>query len=173
MLLSVDEWTLELGFFFQSGGWVLFAILALTILMFLILAERFLYLAVAHKHAKSDLCLAIDRGQSWQSILSLICDTQIQLNTSMTLLKTVISLCPLMGLLGTVTGMIQLFDSLAIYGTANPRLMASGVASATFPTMTGMAIAVIGLVFHGRLQRMIIAENRFLQKHKQALSPRV
>jgi len=170
MLLSIDEWILELGFFFQSGGWVLYAILGMTFLMLLILAERFLFVFTAYRGVKRSLCASIDEQQNWRLVLSKICDAQIELNSSMSLLKTIIGLCPLLGLLGTVTGMIQLFDSLAVYGSANPRLMASGVASATFPTMTGMAVAVIGLIFHGRLQRVVTAETRFLQKQKQALS---
>jgi len=69
----------------------------------------------------------------------------------MPLIKTLIALCPLVGLLGTVTGMIQVFDALALNGTGNPRLMAAGVARATLPTLAGMAVAVSGLLLFNRL----------------------
>ena len=54
-------------------------------------------------------------------------------------------MCPLLGLLGTVTGMIEVFDIMAITGTGNARAMASGIARATLPTMTGLFISIVGL----------------------------
>ena len=45
----------------------------------------------------------------------------------MPVIKVLIALCPLMGLLGTVVGMVQVFDTLAITGTGSPRAMASGI----------------------------------------------
>ncbi|MDH5465397.1 MAG: MotA/TolQ/ExbB proton channel family protein [Thiovulaceae bacterium] len=65
-----------------------------------------------------------------------------------TILKFFIALLPLFGLLGTVTGMIDVFDVMSHFGNSNPRLMAAGVAKAIIPTMTGMALAVLGLIFY-------------------------
>ena len=48
-------------------------------------------------------------------------------------------------MLGTVTGMIEVFDIMAITGTGNARAMASGIARATLPTMTGLFISIVGL----------------------------
>ena len=47
-------------------------------------------------------------------------------------------------LLGTVYGMIEVFEVLAVLGTGNPRAMSTGVAKATIPTMAGMTIALSG-----------------------------
>ena len=60
-------------------------------------------------------------------------------------LSGLIALCPLLGLLGTVTGMIEVFDIMAITGTGNARAIASGIARATLPTMTGLFISIVGL----------------------------
>jgi biopolymer transport protein ExbB len=60
-------------------------------------------------------------------------------------IQGLIALCPLLGLLGTVTGMIEVFDIMAITGTGNARAMASGIARATLPTMTGLFISIVGL----------------------------
>ncbi len=57
------------------------------------------------------------------------------------------TLLPLLGLLGTVTGMIQVFNVMASAGTTNPRLMAAGVSAATIPTMSGLVAAISGLWF--------------------------
>jgi biopolymer transport protein ExbB len=72
----------------------------------------------------------------------------------MPLLATLIAICPLLGLLGTVTGMIQVFDVLSATGTGNARAMASGIAQATLPTMAGLVVALSGLYFRSRFQRL-------------------
>ncbi len=61
----------------------------------------------------------------------------------------------MLGLLGTVTGMIEVFDIMAITGTGNARLMASGIARATLPTMTGLVISITGLFAITFLERFI------------------
>ena len=63
------------------------------------------------------------------------------------MVKTLVALCPLLGLLGTVTGMIEVFDVMAIAGSGNARAMAAGVSKATIPTMAGMVAAISGLYF--------------------------
>ena len=77
-------------------------------------------------------------------------------------LKLLVALCPLLGLLGTVTGMIAVFDSLAMTETSQARAMADGVARATLPTLTGMAVAVVGLMFTSRLEQIIRREDQRL-----------
>ena len=68
------------------------------------------------------------------------------------MIASLVALCPLLGLLGTVTGMIEVFDVMALTGSGNPRAMASGVAKATIPTMAGMVAALSGLIFSTQLQ---------------------
>lgn len=59
----------------------------------------------------------------------------------------------MLGLLGTVTGMISVFDVMANQGSSNPKLMASGISLATLPTMAGMVAALTGMFFHARLMK--------------------
>ncbi|MDR2151861.1 MAG: MotA/TolQ/ExbB proton channel family protein [Helicobacteraceae bacterium] len=63
----------------------------------------------------------------------------------MQLLKTIVVIAPLLGLFGTVMGMIEVFEAIAHYGSSEPRVFASGIARATFPTMAGLTIALIGM----------------------------
>ena len=63
-----------------------------------------------------------------------------------TTIQILITLCPVLGLLGTVTGMIEVFDVVSFFGTGNARALASGITKATLPTMTGMAISIVGLL---------------------------
>ncbi|MDR0747644.1 MAG: MotA/TolQ/ExbB proton channel family protein [Helicobacteraceae bacterium] len=63
----------------------------------------------------------------------------------MPLLKTIVAIAPLLGLFGTVMGMIEVFEAISHYGSSEPRVFASGIARATFPTMAGLTIGLIGL----------------------------
>jgi biopolymer transport protein ExbB len=66
-------------------------------------------------------------------------------NAMVPVIQTLVALCPLLGLMGTVTGMIEVFDVMAISGSGNARSMASGVSKATIPTMAGMVGALSGV----------------------------
>ena len=65
-------------------------------------------------------------------------------------------------LLGTVTGMIEVFDVMAIAGSGNVRGMAGGISKATLPTMAGMVAALSGLFFSVQLERRARREGRLM-----------
>jgi len=77
-----------------------------------------------------------------------------RLNASMTanlpLLKVLVPLAPLLGLVGTVSGMLEVFESMALRGSADARAMATGVSHAMICTLTGLAVSITGLypVYH-------------------------
>ena len=151
MSLELMDFKLALEQFFSAGGWVLYVILGLCIALWTLLLERLWFKYVSYPRLRHDGMAQLGAGTpgwQWQSVQ---CDLQLALNQQMPLIKTLIALCPLVGLLGTVTGMIQVFDALALNGTGNPRLMAAGVARATLPTLAGMAVAVSGLLLFNRL----------------------
>ena len=77
----------------------------------------------------------------------------MELETGLQYIKVLVALCPLFGLLGTVTGMIEVFDVLSIAGSGNARAMAGGVSKATIPTMAGMVAALSGLLLSVRLEQ--------------------
>jgi len=72
-----------------------------------------------------------------------------RLNAGMTqnfpLLRVLVPLAPLLGLIGTVSGMLEVFDSMALRGSADARAMASGVSHAMICTLTGLAVSITGL----------------------------
>ena len=78
------------------------------------------------------------------------------------LLGTLIKICPLLGLLGTVLGMLEVFDALASTGTNNPRSMAGGVSKATVTTLAGMVVAIAGLLANSFAERRSAAEREKL-----------
>jgi biopolymer transport protein ExbB len=61
------------------------------------------------------------------------------------LMKTLVPLAPLLGLVGTVTGMLKVFESMALLGSADARTMANGVSEAMICTLTGLAVSITGL----------------------------
>jgi biopolymer transport protein ExbB len=91
-----------------------------------------------------------------------ISEASVDLNHSIKLINTLVALCPLLGLLGTVTGMIEVFDVMATAGNSNARAMAAGVSKATIPTMAGMVAALSGLYFSVQLQKFAKDESHKL-----------
>jgi len=65
--------------------------------------------------------------------------------------KIVSVVAPLMGLLGTVTGMIRTFTSIVMYGTGDPKVMASGISEALVTTMLGLIVAIPLVLLHSWL----------------------
>ncbi len=94
--------------------------------------------------------------RSWQAHAireQIISEVRQKAEANVELIKTIVALAPMLGLLGTVTGMIEVFDVMAIAGSGNARAMASGVSKATIPTMAGMVAALSGLILSVQLER--------------------
>ncbi len=87
------------------------------------------------------------------NILVAISEVELKLQRGLLIIKSLVALCPMLGLIGTVTGMIEVFDVMAIAGTGHIRGMAGGISKATLPTMAGMVAALSGLIFSAQLER--------------------
>lgn len=157
--------------FMDLGGTVLYAIAGLMIVMWFMIIERVLYLKGGHKKAVK---LAFDEWEarperkSWaahQIRDQLISRVGIKLKQYLPMIQACVALCPLLGLLGTVTGMIEVFQVMAINGTSNARAMAGGVSQATVPTMAGMVAALSGLFLSFWLNRQYERERELLAEH--------
>ena len=75
-------------------------------------------------------------------------------------LGTIASIAPLLGLLGTVIGMIKVFSAITIAGVGNPTILAGGISEALITTATGLSVAIPSLMFHryfeSRVQRLVV-----------------
>ena len=156
--------------FMELGGGVLTVIAWVTLLMWFLIIERSIYFSTEFKKQIED---TIDRWnaraerKSWNAYQ--IREAMISRNTVaaikfLPMIKTLISLCPLLGLLGTVTGMIEVFDAMAASGSSNARLMAAGVSKATIPTMAGMVAALSGVFSSTWLNRKAEREIELLSE---------
>jgi biopolymer transport protein ExbB len=151
--------------FVEVGGNVLLAIAFVTGLMWTLILERMVYFWTTHQQEKKRIqalwSARLDRS-SWrahQIRRMLVSEVKLKLDRGLGLIKTTVALCPMLGLLGTVTGMIEVFDVMAIAGSGNARGMASGVSKATLPTLAGMVAALSGMLFSIQLERFASHES--------------
>lgn len=141
------------------GGDVLWPLFAVCLVMWTLIVERFVYFALVHPRkveaVKAKWLERRDR-RSWRAhkIRDLwISELTLEAKRSTSMIKTLVALCPLLGLLGTVLGMLEVFHVISVAGSGNVRAMASGVSAATVSTMAGMVAALSGLFFSVRLTR--------------------
>ncbi len=152
----------------DAGGTVLWAIMLLSLILWFLIIERFLFIYTAYPEYQRqwvEKWRAIKQKNNWRArnIRSYyISQAKLELGRNLTLIKTLIALCPMLGLLGTVTGMIATFDVMAVIGTGNARAMATGISSATVTTMAGMVIAISCLYFSKRIDDQVSEETNKL-----------
>tara|TARA_E500000178_G_C16839064_1_gene669704 strand:+ start:268 stop:795 length:528 start_codon:yes stop_codon:yes gene_type:complete len=155
--------------FLDTGGQVLLVIGVLIFAMWLLILERFIYFFKGFRSYKQNVKAQWkNRAErnSWnakQIRQAMISRASMRLDTNLALINVMVALCPLLGLLGTVTGMIEVFDVMAITGTGSARSMASGVSKATIPTMAGMVGALSGVFASTFLQRRAKREVELLE----------
>jgi len=75
-----------------------------------------------------------------------------RINSYLPLLKMIAAIAPLLGLLGTVTGMIVTFQAITLFGGGDPRLMADGISQALVTTVIGLCVAIPILLLHNLVQ---------------------
>lgn len=163
----LDLYIDDLLAFFDKGGFVLYIVFAIAIFLWTLLIERYIYLSFEYKKQKKAVLndvktLNVNTKFKDEIKRYLVEDSNLKLKSGLDFIKTLIIVCPLVGLLGTVTGMIEVFDVMAITGSSNVKSMANGVSMATIPTMAGMVVALSGILFEKRLELSI-------KYHKQKL----
>ena len=145
--------------FFESGGPVLFCIFLLSILLWMLIVERYWYFKVGYQN-KHDAIISIwnkrQDQSSWFAMKlreGLLTEIRIASEHNLVPIQTIIGVLPLLGLLGTVTGMISIFEVINVFGTGNARGMADGISRALLPTTAGLVTSIAGLYFSTDLSR--------------------
>jgi biopolymer transport protein ExbB len=166
----VDMWE-SIRTFIEMGGDVLLLIGLLMIVMWVLIIERIIYFMTSHHtlvRNAIDSWNARRERKSWHAhrIRELmISEVKLSSTRYLGMIQACVALAPLMGLLGTVTGMIEVFEVMAIMGSGNARAMAAGVSKATVPTMCGMVAALSGLFLSVWLKRKGESEVQILSEH--------
>jgi len=159
--------------FMELGGGVLWAIMFVLILMWTFIVERLWYFYRVYPARRRSILVAWETRPdttSWYARRireGLVSETSLALKQNVGLIKVLIAICPLLGLLGTVTGMIAVFDVMTYSGGGNARAMAAGVSMATVPTMAGMVAALSGVYFGTWLEHKARVETEQLEDQLQ------
>lgn len=163
----------------QQGGLVGYLILALGAIGLLIALERMVVLGIASRKVTAQLNSdtpstdnalgrvlsvyqankTVDTETLELKLSEAIFKETPALNRALLFIKIISVVAPLMGLLGTVTGMIQTFQAITLYGTGDPKLMAGGISQALVTTVEGLTVAIPMVLLHtivsGRSKRII------------------
>jgi biopolymer transport protein ExbB len=134
-----------------EGGPFVFWIFLCGFVMWTLAIERFWYFSrILPKQVRETKAgwEARDDRRSWcahQIRRAMISRVNTDMSSNQLLLRVLVPLSPLLGLVGTVGGMLEVFDSMALRGSADARAMASGVSHAMICTLTGLAVSITGL----------------------------
>ena len=173
----------QLALYMRTGGPVMWPLAAVSLLMWLLIIERTLVLRrlyrrpmsfhEAWEHVRDGRIPAAEKHGGAVALLlarfiptrsgnprldrSILDETVMRLNHSfrnhLDAIGVLAAIAPLLGLLGTVTGMMATFDVLAVFGTGNAKAMAGGISEALITTETGLLVAIPGLYMKGFLDR--------------------
>lgn len=156
----------DLQAFLDRGGPVLIVIMAATFFMWALILERLFYFRFAHKQVAAEAIAEWRSRSDRKSTLAhwvkdkLVSEVRAKAEQNVQLTKAMVALAPLLGLLGTVTGMVAVFDVMAITNGADAKAMSAGVSRATIPTMAGMVASLSGILFTSGMDRRL---NRSVQ----------
>jgi biopolymer transport protein ExbB len=135
----------------NDGGPFVIWIFMSGVLMWALIVERYWYFAMVLPKQAAQLqaqWLARKDRTSWgarQIRTGMISRLNGAMTTGFPVMQVLVPMSPLLGLIGTVAGMLEVFDSMALRGNADARSMASGVSAAMICTMTGLAVSITGL----------------------------
>ena len=157
----------SLSTLFEQGGITLWFILGASILLWILILERYWFhwrelpglrrelLARWHEQRPS-----IPEGLLVRRIDALVADLYAEVGRNLQALQALTGILPLLGLYGTVSGMIKVFDVITIFGSGNTRGMASGISEALVTTMAGLFTALSGIFFVSDLERRAVDDAR-------------
>ncbi len=156
-----------------SGGLVLWVILIATFLMWTLIVERYMYLFLQFPRNRESIVHTWQVSQpqdTWQATQvrkDLVVGASENLTRYLLVIQTLTQLLPVLGLLGTVEGMIQTFNVLSVFGTGNARGLAYGISQALITTMAGLVAALSGLYFSANLTQRTERETQRLANDLQ------
>ena len=157
--------------FMLRGGPVLWIIAWLLLVKWSLVFERVWYLNTTHKaNVKATLAAWNARSdtKSWsahQIRTMMISKISLDVRNTLPIIEVLVTICPLLGLIGTVTGMIEVFFVMAVTGGGDAKSMAGGVSKATIPTLAGMVGAISGIFASNYLKAKVDRDIELLEDH--------
>jgi len=170
--------------YLATGGIVMWPLVGVSLVMWALIIQRLLFLKGLYDHNMAEeqaidyakrgvqppqeyagissrlISAFVERRSGYPQLDGHVVDevvltVEARLQRGLTLIGVLAAIAPLLGLLGTVVGMIATFDSIALFGTGNARAMAGGISEALVTTQTGLLIAIPGLYMRNFLQRRV------------------
>ena len=164
----------------HTGGDVLLVLFAVALLLWWFIIERlwFFFGPESRRREMYDRISGLHPGSAqterrdtrrilwlrrrWVSV------SKMHAGRGMLAIKGLVAICPLLGLFGTITGMIDVFTTMSLTGNDNARLLSDGISRATYPTFAGLVIALSGFYFISLFEHRARHEASLLH---QRLSP--
>jgi biopolymer transport protein ExbB len=167
--------------YFRQGGWIMLPLVATSVVLWTMVVDRWREFAVLDRgdpETKELIALAtgsgsVPEGNDLGLRTRLVRDflreksgvprldreilgqvsSQLKQSLEMRLaaIAVLAAVAPLLGLLGTVLGMVETFNVISVFGTGNSRAMASGISIALITTQTGLLVAIPGMLMSNRL----------------------
>ncbi len=158
-LVKMLETIESLREFSEKGGPVFIGVFFLSMFLWLLIIERYWFIYIAYPKHLEKITQQWQRRNdrsSWYALKirdGLLTELSILLKHNLIPIKALTAVLPLLGLLGTVTGMIAIFEVLNVFGNGNARGMADGISRALLPTTAGLVTSIIGIYFSADLNR--------------------
>ncbi len=182
---------------FETGGWVLWPIFCVSVMSWYIGLGKLVYLWKLDRSRKTFLnAMAIDASErNWKTgfmpydfllerlrpalckngtytenaIREFFAEVVPDFDQGLSTIAACVSIAPLLGLLGTISGMNRMFDVITEFGLGNPGFMAEGISQALQSALTGLAVAVASMFLHNYLSNKKNATLALLMKDGEAL----
>ena len=141
----------------ELGGPVMWPLLLVSVWLWTLILERYWFILYRLPWQLNHHTLYAGHANP-----TLIEQTEVQLaiRRNLNLIKTLSSILPMLGLLGTVTGIVETFDLIRIFGNAETRIVARGVSQALITTLAGLVLGLFGLTAsHDLSQRTLACEH--------------
>jgi biopolymer transport protein ExbB len=149
---------------FGAGGSVLWLIAAGAVLMWLLILERYWFISrelrpLQHRYRAMWSNRRTLDGEARERVKAgLLRRFATEATRSIAVVQVLTSVLPLLGLLGTVSGMIRIFEVMTVFGTGNVRGIAGGISEALITTLAGLVTALSGLYFASHLRHRLTDE---------------
>ncbi len=167
--LSQAYWDVEALLY--DGGYVLQILFWVAAVLWFFICERLLFYFTRHDEhlAERDAIWEDTAEHHPREALWLrrmwLSEVRIRATRGLRLIRGLIAICPLLGLLGTITGMMELFQTLSVTGSTSARALSGGIAHATLPTLGGLLIALSGYYFVTYFEHRVRREHQTLREH--------
>mgnify|MGYP002622737972 CR=1 FL=1 len=161
--------------FLDAGGPVLLLIGLAGVMLWTLVLERWWFFRYVQPRMLRDTearWQARANKRSWAARRVrgvMISDAHLRMSGTLPLIRTLIAACPMLGLLGTVTGMILTFRQITLFGTGDPQLMAGGISQALVTTVLGLVMAIPLVLLHSFLNARSKALVQVLEEESAGL----